>query len=86
MLIAASVLPTQVAASGWAEPAEGVLEDISTGLVSMSSRVIAIGIVIIGGWAAGSGYIDKKKMFGVVAGEILIFYGPQAIEMLVGAA
>lgn len=81
-----ALLPTQVWASGWADPAEGVLEDISDGLVGMAAKIIAIGIVIIGAWAAASGRIDTRKLVGCVAGAVLIFFGPEAIQMLVGAA
>lgn len=72
------------AAEGWEAPFIEVLDSLTSGLGTMGSIILGIGIMALGAWAAMTGRMDWNRFIFVVIGGILVMAGPTAAKALMG--
>jgi len=70
----------------WTKPATGIIDTLSSGLVTIGALVVGLAVVGYGIWQALQPEPNFKRLGMIIFGGVCIMAGPQAVAAILQAA
>lgn len=84
-LLITAATPAFAAGNGdWVKDFLGLFDNVAMGLTKLVTVIIGIGLLAWGIWTSLSGNFDMKRLFSMLIGGGIGFFGPGAVETLFG--
>jgi len=66
----------------WAQPIQNIFDDVYDGILIIGASILAVAVALVGINYYFQREFDMRKLYPIAVGAILLFFGAQALNLL----